>query len=60
MPDFEFRVWTVFKTLENEALLGEALFFPEVSFFADDSVEIQRHVKIQVRRLVKESPAGDI
>src|SRR4026207_2258063 len=58
MPPFEIEFAIIQRTLDDDAHIAEALFFPEVSRYGDDPETLKRAiVKNCVQILQEESPA---
>ncbi len=59
MPPFEIELAIVLRTLNDDAHIAEALFFPEVSRYGDDPERLKRAIiRNCVRMLEEESPNG--
>ena len=60
MPFLDFRYLTLVRVLEDDLLLAEPLFFPELSTLDADRARLVRALGERVRETVEELPAGDI
>ena len=59
MPPFEIELAIILRTLNDDAHIAEALFFPEVSRYGDDPERLKRAIiRNCVRMLEEESPNG--
>ena len=60
MPTLDFRYLTLVRALEDDLLLAEPLFFPELSTLDADRARLVRALGERVRETVEALPAGDV
>lgn len=56
MPSHELPIITILRPLENDLLLAEALFFPEILRCGDDPQQVQESLRANIERLTGELP----
>ena len=60
MPSLDFRCFSLVQAFDDELLLAEPLFFPDVSRLDGDEARLAEAVADRVRESVEALPAGDV